>query len=541
MRRDLGDFQTPIDLVRLVLRSLRRDSGAGAWVRALEPTCGAGSFIDGLLELDSPPGEVIGIELQARYLPALQALQDRSGGSHLLVRQQSIFDIDLRRLTWSSSGPLLVVGNPPWVTNSELGSLGSQNTPKKVNLKGLRGIDAITGSANFDIAEYIWLKLITELVHERATIALLCKTSVARSVLEFAYRKRAPITAAWIRLIDAKRWFGAAVDACWFCVDLGESTPCYDSPVYPDLSSAVPTSTIGFGGGRLVFDLARYHSVRFADGNSPVNWRQGVKHDAASVMELTHVGDRHQNRLGEDVDVEADHIYPLLKGTDLYRPTCGSPQRRVIVTQRALGEDTHHLSATAPRLWRYLQTHSGVFAARKSSIYAGHSPFSMFGIGDYSFAPFKAAVSGLAKTPAFRAIGPFRGRPVMFDDTCYFVPCSCAAEAALLVSLLKSPECTDLLAALLFTDAKRPITKRILQRLDIGAILDATSATALSARVADELAGLGQCQDLGGEQPPPNAMDLPQLLRSAAGYGYTRAAPVAPDQQLQFSFVSMLD
>lgn len=213
----------------------------------------------------------------------------------------------------------------------------------------------------------------------------------------------------------------------------------------------------------------------------------------------------------------------------------------MIVTQRRLGEDTHHLSTTAPRLWRYLQTHSGVFAARKSSIYAGHGPFSMFGIGDYSFAPFKVAVPGLAKTPAFRAIGPVHGRPVMFDDTCYFVPCSCAAEAALLVSLLKSPECLDLLAALLFTDAKRPITKRILQRLDIGAILDTTSISALSARVADELAGLGRNQESGGEQPSPNTMDLLRLLRSAASYGRAHATPVAPDQQLQFSFVNMLD
>src|SRR5438105_329350 len=93
---------------------------------------------------------------------------------------------------WHPTGPLLVVGNPPWVTNAELGTLGSNNLPHKKNLKGLRGIEARTGGSNFDIAEYIWLKLIQELASEQPTIALLCKASVARNVLQFAFDTKLP-------------------------------------------------------------------------------------------------------------------------------------------------------------------------------------------------------------------------------------------------------------------------------------------------------------------------------------------------------------
>src|SRR5207302_7770979 len=115
--------------------------------------------------------------------------------TRIIIKEANIFDLNFHTdLEWSETGPLLVVGNPPWVTNSELGTLGSDNLPQKTNIKGLRGIEARTGGSNFDIAEYIWLKLIRELASERPRIALLCKTSVARNVLQFAFDTNLPIT-----------------------------------------------------------------------------------------------------------------------------------------------------------------------------------------------------------------------------------------------------------------------------------------------------------------------------------------------------------
>jgi predicted RNA methylase len=66
--RDLGDFQTPPALVAAVLDRL---GPVGArWARVLEPTCGAGSFLAGLLALDPPPREILGVEIQAGHLAA---------------------------------------------------------------------------------------------------------------------------------------------------------------------------------------------------------------------------------------------------------------------------------------------------------------------------------------------------------------------------------------------------------------------------------------------------------------------------------------
>jgi hypothetical protein len=56
VRRDLGDFQTPSELVAEVLDTL---GPIGVrWPRVLEPTCGRGHFIGGLLALAEPPREI---------------------------------------------------------------------------------------------------------------------------------------------------------------------------------------------------------------------------------------------------------------------------------------------------------------------------------------------------------------------------------------------------------------------------------------------------------------------------------------------------
>src|SRR5258708_22669395 len=213
-------------------------------------------------------------------------ISQRNAYTHVSVIQGNLFDLNLKRdLKWTVNGPLLVVGNPPWVTNAELGALNSNNLPQKTNLKQLQGFEALTGASNFDIAEYIWLKLLRELLDENATIALLCKTSVARNVLLFAEKSRLPIRQSSIRRIDAKRWFNASVDACLFYVEVGTDQPQYTAHVFNNLSDTIPDSTLTISNGRLIADMEAYAQTASIDGEFAFEWRQGLKHDAAQVME----------------------------------------------------------------------------------------------------------------------------------------------------------------------------------------------------------------------------------------------------------------
>ena len=467
---DLGDFQTPLELAEIIAARL---TGRGFnWGRVLEPTCGEGNFFRALSPHVSNLCQMQGIEIQPHYVErARQAVSSKGVSSE--IHQGNIFDFLLDKdLRWRSSGRLLVVGNPPWITNSALGTLGSENLPQKENFKGLSGFDALTGESNFDIAEYIWLKLIRELIEERPTIALLCKTSVARNVLAYARANNWPIIASSLHRINSKKWFNAAVHAALFTVELGDAPPNYECRVYPSLDSQDPESVMGFVNSRLVADLEAYKFSAVADGQCPFVWRQGIKHDAASVMELKRESNTFTNKLGELVDIEPEFVYPLLKSSDLYKTTKPASRWFMIVPQERVGQDTMRLQMEAPKLWRYLCAHEEHFNKRKSSIYKNQPPFSVFGIGSYSFAPYKVAVAGLTKTPHFWPLASMEGQPFVLDDTGYFLPCQTEEQAQILSSILNHPLCLGLLKSMTFADSKRPITKKLLQRIDVMALLE---------------------------------------------------------------------
>ena len=93
----------------------------------------------------------------------------------------------------------------------------------------------------------------------------------------------------------------------------------------------------------------------------------------------------------------------------------------MIVTQKFLGEDTSHLENDAPLTWQYLKKNSALFAKRKSRIYDNAAEFAIFGIGDYSYLPYKVCIGGFNKKPIFSLAFSMDKKPVMLDDTSYFI------------------------------------------------------------------------------------------------------------------------
>jgi hypothetical protein len=87
-------------------------------------------------------------------------------------------------------------------------------------------------------------------------------------------------------------------------------------------------------------------------------------------------------------------------------------------------------------------------------------------------------------------VGPEADKPVVFDDTCYFVACTSRAEAELVAALLGSDIAAEFLAAFVFWDAKRPITVELLRRLDLrrlaGELGRSAELAALGVRIPDD-------------------------------------------------------
>jgi hypothetical protein len=360
-----------------------------------------------------------------------------------LVRED-VFAGAWRERLAQATEPVLVVGNPPWVTSADLGVLGSANRPRTRLATGTsagRSFDAVTGRSNFDVSEWLLRELLRELDGRDYTLAMLVKTAVARRVLATAWRDGRRVSAE-LCAIDARAHFGVSVDACLLIVRPGAPT----AKVFASLEARRPTRTMAFRDGALVADARAYAAAQHLRGDGPA-WRSGIKHDCAAVMEV-------------DLDVPLERAYPLLKGADLMRDQL-VPRRALVVSQHTIGEDTAALANDAPQTWRYLTRHRAKLARRKSRIYEGRPAFSIFGVGPYTFAPWKVAVAALAKTLAFRVVGPHAGRPVVFDDTCYFLPFP--SERAARSAARRLERARPLFESLVFWDAKRPITAELLR------------------------------------------------------------------------------
>jgi hypothetical protein len=386
------------------------------------------------------------------------------------VVETDAFATDWRAELAALAEPTLVVGNPPWVTVAELARLGSANAPARGAALG--GLDAVTGKSNFDVCEWLMLRLCEGLDGRRAVLAMLCKTAVARRVLAQVWRRELAVGDASLYAVNAPAAFGAAVDAGFLVLPFAPGARSRRCARFPSLDAGTPSACLGVVDGELLADLDAHAATRSLAARSRARrWRSGIKHDCAEVMELWRDGTRYRNALGERVELEPAHVYPLCKGSDLAAGR--GPSRWLVVPQSRTGEPTDTLADTAPKTHAYLERHAARLAARRSRVYRDRPRFAVFGVGAYSFAAHKVAVAGLYKAFRFRALGPHEGRPVVVDDTSYALAMGSAAEAAALAAELNGPRAQAFFAARVFWDAKRPVTAGLLGQLDLDALLGA--------------------------------------------------------------------
>mgnify|MGYP003519551410 len=260
--------------------------------------------------------------------------------------------------------------------------------------------------------------------------------------------------------------FRAAVDACLLYCRFDPDMHNYDYDVFDSLSNETKYR-VGYRQGLTIRDLDAFDKLEFLLGASGEKWRSGIKHDCSEIMELTENDGKLFNGLGEIVDIETDFVYPLLKGSDVANDRVSETKRFMIVPQRSVGEETKPLKTIAPKIWSYLESHAIYLDSRKSKIYQNNPRFSIFGVGSYTFAPWKIAICSLYKNLKFRLIGQAQSKPIVFDDTIYFLSFENYEEAKDVFDFLLSENVQRFLSALIFWDEKRPIKTSILNNLKI--------------------------------------------------------------------------
>ncbi|MFO5493737.1 MAG: SAM-dependent methyltransferase [Cuspidothrix sp.] len=462
---EYGDFQTPLELAEKICHKLISLNISPNVI--FEPTCGIGNFIKASTTLFNLANKIIGLEINPNYLEEISKDEKLSKNKKIHITQGDFFSFDWGSLTNEFHKNILVLGNFPWVTNSQQGLIGGKNLPQKNNFNHHIGLDAITGKSNFDISEWMLIQTVQALHQHDACLAMLCKTSVARKILSYIQKHKLNLAYCAIYKIDSQKYFHANVDACLLFCKFDTQSQNYCCDVFDNLEES-QFHRIGYQYNTLIRDLNSFKKLSYLyKPNSETKWRSGIKHDCSSIMELRKIGNIFINGLGEIVDIEEEYIFPLIKGSDVAQNRTEIITRYVLVTQQFIGESTQTIQHLAPKTWRYLETHAKYLDARKSKIYQGNPRFSIFGVGAYTFLPWKIAICGLYKKLNFRLIKTYKSKPIIFDDTVYFLGFDDEETAYKTFEMLTSPLAIDFYSSLIFWDEKRPIKTSILNSLDL--------------------------------------------------------------------------
>jgi SAM-dependent methyltransferase len=178
----------------------------------------------------------------------------------------------------------------------------------------------------------------------------------------------------------------------------------------------------------------RADAERAALGPCEHTVRHGVKDDAKAVYAL----DREQARA-----LEPDHVYPYLRSRHVVKFGLFGHDLHLVPLRR-LGEDNEaELRRDCPATYEYLAANRERLEARASS-WLDRGPFyTLFGLGDYTWADYKVVWCRLGFKPHFAVVStredPDLGeKPVVPGDHCMFVATDDEREAHLLCALLNS-------------------------------------------------------------------------------------------------------
>lgn len=463
---EFGDFQTPEYFSDAVCGYLKKYIQINPDI-IIEPTCGIGNFLVSS-QKEFAASKYYGIEVKEDYIEEAK----KRVKLKTTFFNENLFTFGFEKIVSSlaTDDTVLIVGNPPWVNNSVLSELDSANVPVKSNFKKLKGFDAMTGSSNFDICEYMILQLIDAFENTNTTIAMLCKTIVARNTFQELHRNEVNFNVCKMINIDAKKIFNVGADACLFIIGLtpNDSSRLDSCEVYDFETPNELKSMFGYREGKFYASLTE--ECMDLDGNCCFEWRQGIKHDCSKVMELEKKADGFYNGNKEKLEIEDTLIYPLVKSSHVKKVILNEYKKYVIVTQKKVRENTGYIKDIAPKTWEYLNNNIEAFRKRKSSIYKNAPEFSMFGIGDYSYAEYKVGISGFYKTPIFALM--IADKSVMMDDTCYFLNFDTYDMAYTAMLILNSSLVQEFLKSIAFKDSKRPYTKKVLERIDFGKVFE---------------------------------------------------------------------
>lgn len=199
-------------------------------------------------------------------------------------------------------------------------------------------------------------------------------------------------------------------------------------------------------------------------GINPYEVRHGIADDLdqvfqVKILEKTPTGLlRIQNALRGKTkvrqvirEVEPNLVYPLLKPAYVKRwKIIGYDY--VILPQRKYGQNNEQeLSTNNPYTYRYLLDFKSELEKRASRWFKGRPFYTVFGLGEYTFKPYKVVWSAIGYLPDFAVansvVDAYLGGKVLIpDNTIGYIPLDSSDEAYFLCALLNSSYIKSMIA-----------------------------------------------------------------------------------------------
>ncbi|WP_380675824.1 N-6 DNA methylase [Salinigranum sp. GCM10025319] len=498
-RRVFGEYYTPPGLAELGVDAVAEEVDDVATVRVVDPGCGAGAFLTAALRRkrdarreDESPTEtierltatVVGVDLnpvavaaaRTAYLLALLPVVERSDAEvdrvSLPVFLGDALGLAADAPTTGVEGAAdVLLGNPPWIPWERLPDAQKRRLREgpidRLNLFDYEGASARLGHANDDLSlPFVWTCLDRYLADDGVAAFVLKRDHLRGPAGRLVRSGRVgsrPLSVERVHDFAAVDPFdGVDAGAALYLFRVG-SAASGDGAAGGSASDVdpVPTTvweptdrTPDFGSlRRLRATLTRtetalepvdpddragpWHrtdSDTVALGECRYRIRHGLKDDAKAVFSV-------------DADlldrIEPDHVYPYLRSKHVVKWGLFGHDR-FLVPQRQAGEDNEEaLARETPTTYDYLRRNRDRLAARGSSWFDSGPFYSLFGLGPYTWAPYKLVWCRLGFKPHFAVVStvadPELGeKRVVPGDHCMFVACDDEREAHYLCALLNA-------------------------------------------------------------------------------------------------------
>jgi hypothetical protein len=491
-----GEYYTPDWLAEHVLNQLGYDGRA----TLLDPACGSGTFL--VLALRRllhhyPPEEAIthlaGYDLnqlavitaQANLLFALGSIQRPL---HLPVQQMDT-------LLPPAQPPEkfdVIAGNPPWM-NIELLSAAARRLYEpqwqKYGLFPHKGMAAILGTGKKDLAMLMTYTVADTYLRDGGKLGFILTRSALKSGGAGAGFRRFQIGDTPLRVLGVedlgalKPFPDVSTPTAILLLEKGQPThypipytvwrrlprtrldthaalPQTLSQTERILQAAEPVRHDDFTSPWLSAAPDALSALRKIRGTSPYQARAGAYTGGANsvywlqILEVLPDGLLRVRNIIEGAKrrvpqvtaiIEPDFVFPLLRGRDVRR-WCAAPGAQVLMVQdpqRRRGYDVAWLQTNYPLTYTYLAQFETILRQRATfkRYFREDAPFySMFDIGQYTFAPVKVVWQGMGARRMHAAVVTTQdAKPIITNQAMHpFIPLEDITEAHALAALLNA-------------------------------------------------------------------------------------------------------